>query len=68
MNNTTVTKSEVEITARAKAFSGEGVKAHKFLVRADDVRVWDRVAVHYTTCHAMSPAAVRRIAKLAANS
>lgn len=64
----TTTKSAVEITARAKAFSGEGTKTHKFLVRGAEVSVWDGVAGNYTTCHSMSPATVRRIAKLAANS
>lgn len=63
---TTATKSEVEITVRAKAFSGEGIKTNKFLVRGNEVSVWDGVAGHYTTCHSMSPATIRRIAKLAA--
>lgn len=64
----TTSSNEIEITARAKAFSGEGIKSHKFLVRGNEVTVWDRVAGHYTTCHSMSSATVRRIAKLASNS
>jgi len=64
----TTSSNEIEITARAKAFSGEGVKTHKFLVRGNEVTVWDPVAGHYTTCHSMSPATVRRVAKLAAKS
>ncbi len=54
------------ITARAKAFSHEGVKAHRFTVAADGaVRVWDDVAGHYTSCHSLSRTAQRRIRKLA---
>lgn len=57
-----------EITARAKAFSNEGVKPHKFNVDTDGtVRVWDSVAGHYTTCHCLSKSAEARIRKLAAN-
>jgi hypothetical protein len=62
----TVTQSaEVEITARAKAFSGEGVRWHKFLVRGVDVKVWDPVAGHYTNCNSLGVATKSRIAKLA---
>lgn len=62
MENTT------EITARAKAFSNEGIKTHKFSVDADGaVRVWDSVAGHYTTCHSLSKSAEARIRKLASN-
>ena len=58
--------NSTEITARAKAFSNEGIKSHKFTVSADGtVRVWDAVAGHYTTCHSLSPSAERRIRKLA---
>lgn len=52
------------LTIRVKAFSGEGVKTHK--VTADNsgsIRVWDPVAGHYTTCHALSTYAIRRIRK-----
>lgn len=52
------------LTIRAKAFSGEGVRTHK--VTADNsgtIRVWDPVAGHYTTCHALSTSAIRRIRK-----
>jgi hypothetical protein len=55
-----------EITARAKAFSNECIKSHKFSVDADGtVRVWDAVAGHYTTCHSLSKSAEARIRKLA---
>jgi len=57
-----------EITARAKAFSNEGIKTHKFSLDADGtVRVWDSVAGHYTTCHSLSKSAEARIRKLASN-
>lgn len=52
--------NEIEITLRAKAFSGQGVKTHRMTVSEGTVRVWDSVAGHYTTCHSLSPAAVKR--------
>ena len=59
---TTITK----ITARAKAFSNEGIKTHQFSVDADGtVRVWDSVAGHYTRCHILSKSAETRLRKLA---
>ena len=57
--------AEVEITARAKAFSGEGVKEHKFLVRGNEIKVWDLIAGHYTNCNALTNSAKNRIARLA---
>lgn len=59
------TKAGVVITARAKAFSGEGVRVHRMWVD-DVVRVWDSTAGYYTTCHSLSKAAVKRIIKQAA--
>ena len=57
------------ITAKAKAFSSEPVKAHKFAIEADGtVRVWDSVAKHYTTCHSLSKSAIARIRKIAASN
>jgi hypothetical protein len=51
-----------QITVRARAFSGEGVREHRVEVEADGtVRVWDSVAEHYTLCHSLSPSAERRI-------
>lgn len=59
-------ENTIEITARAKAFSTEGIKSHKFAVDTDGtVRVWDAVAGHYTTCHSLSKSAETRIRKLA---
>jgi hypothetical protein len=59
--------STIEIRAKAKAFSHEGVREHSFMVDRDTetVRVWDDVAGHFTTCHSLSPKAVRRIRKIA---
>lgn len=56
------------ITARAKAFSGESVKTHKFAIDQDGtVRVWDSIAGHYTTCHSLSKSAQTRIRKMVVN-
>ena len=67
------------VTARAKAFSGEGVREHRFAIDPDTIlpmtqqrvpgliRVWDGVAGHYTACHSLSDSAKRRIRKLAAD-
>lgn len=53
--------AETKVTIRAKAFSNEGVRTHKCLVSDDrTVRVWDSVAGHYTTCHRLTPAAIKR--------
>ena len=61
-----MTNATIEIEARAKAFSGEGVKSHRFAVDADgSVRVWDAVAGHYTNCNSLSDSAKARIRKLA---
>ncbi len=57
---------DIEIKARAKAFSGGGVREHRFMISDDAVRVWDSVAEHYTLCNALSPSATKRIRKLAA--
>jgi hypothetical protein len=62
----TTTTEDRFVTAKAKAFSGEGVREHKCMVAADGtVRVWDAVAGHYTTCHGLSESAQHRIRKLA---
>jgi len=54
-----------EIRARAKAFSGEGVREHKFLISGGEVTVWDPVAGHYTQCNILAESTKRRIRKLA---
>jgi hypothetical protein len=55
----------IELTIKAKAFAGEGVRTNRVIVD-DTVRVFDSVAGYYTTCHSLSAHAVRRIRKLAA--
>lgn len=58
--------ADVEITARAKFFTGQGVEQRKCLVEPDGtVRVWDDVAGHYTLRHALAPSAVKRIVRRA---
>jgi hypothetical protein len=62
MKNTTT----IEIEATVKAFTGQGRRNHKLSISPDGtVRVWDDVAGHYTTCHAMSAATQSRLSKLA---
>jgi hypothetical protein len=58
----------IEITARAQAFSNEGIKTHRFSIDADGtVRVWDPIAGYYTTCHSLRKSAEARIRELAKN-
>lgn len=58
--------TDIEVTTRARAFSGEGVREHLFTVDAERVvRVWDSVAGHFTTCHSLSESAQSRIRELA---
>jgi hypothetical protein len=57
--------SKVKITARAKAFSGEGARRNLFLVEGSEVMVWDSVAGHFTDCNSLSDGAKARIARLA---
>lgn len=53
---------DTEFTARARAFSGEGVRAHRFLLSAEGtLRIWDPVAGHFTTCHDLSAGQVARL-------
>lgn len=57
----------IEIEAKVKAFSCESSpRVHRLSISSDgNVRVWDDVADHYTTVHAMSTATQARIRKLA---
>ncbi len=58
--------ADIEITVRAKAFSGCGVERVRCLVSDDGtVRVHDPIAGYYTHCHALSVGAQRRIRRLA---
>jgi hypothetical protein len=57
----------VEITMRAKAFRGEGVREHHMLVDSDG-RVWVKNPLDGTYTaewHSLTPAAQRRARKLA---
>jgi hypothetical protein len=57
------------IKVRCKAFSGEGVRENKVMIEPGrTIRVWDSVAGHYTSCHSLSPSAVRRILRMAADA
>jgi hypothetical protein len=67
-------RGEVEMQAttdkvvmiRARAFTGDRVRAHQCLVDSDGtVRVWDSIAGHYTACHILDNRAARRARKLA---
>jgi hypothetical protein len=62
-----MTAAQIEITARAKAFSTEGVREHKFFVDLSDnsVLVWDSVAGHYSNRNSLGGSAKKRIVKLA---
>lgn len=55
------------VVARAKAFCTERMRPYVFRVTGNEVLVWDDVALCYTSCHALSPAAQRRIRAKAAN-
>ncbi len=61
----TTGQTEIIITAKARVFTGFGTQTLKFLVTKDDVKPFDKIAGHFTTCHRMSPATKRRIRKLA---
>jgi hypothetical protein len=54
------------ITMRCKAFSSAAVSVYRLGVSSDGtVRVYDSVAGHYTVCHSLGQAAIRRARKLA---
>ena len=64
MNAVVNQNTDVELTIRCKAFSGEGVRRNRVLVETlGDVLVWDSVAGHYTTCHALSKSTQAKIRK-----
>ena len=58
-------KTTTEITTRAKAFSNEGIRAHRFQIEGETVRVWDEVAGYFTTCHSLGKSSIRRIRRMA---
>lgn len=57
------TNTNTETTVRCRAFSGQGVRAHRCLISGRVVRVYDPVAGHYTRCHRLSAATQARIAR-----
>lgn len=60
-------RNTIEITARAKAFTNEGVRSHRWYVDVDEgtVRVWDNVAGHYVRSRTLGKAAEQRILAIA---
>lgn len=57
------------ITLRCRAFANDIIRTHRIAVDADGtVRVLDAVAGHYTTCHSLSRAAIRKARKLVATA
>ncbi len=66
-----VIQADRYLTIRCRAFSGEGVRENRIMVTADkmvgdeviegDVRVWDAVAGHYTSCHTLTPRTIAKI-------
>ena len=64
-----VVSEEREFVARCKPWKSEGVRENKILVDSDgDVRVWDEIAGHYSFCHSLSPAQIRRLRRIARSS
>lgn len=58
---------DARVLARARAFSHQPMQEYCFNVSSDGtVKVFDSVAGHYTSCHAMSKRTMRRICKLVA--
>jgi hypothetical protein len=51
-----------DVTERCRAFSGEPLRLHLVRIYGDrTIRVWDSVAGHFTTCHALTKRAQKRI-------
>ncbi len=54
------------LTARCKAFTGQGVRTHDILIdEYQTILVWDVVAGYYTNCHILSDRQQSRLLKLA---
>ena len=52
----------IEVRARCKAFSNEGVKNHRILISADkSVLVWEPVAGYFSNCNILSRPTKSRI-------
>jgi hypothetical protein len=55
------------MTVRCRAWTGQPVREEHVSVESDGtVRVYDSIAGHYTTCHALGPSAEIRIRRMAA--
>lgn len=58
---------DVIVTIRARAFTGSAVDTHRCMVSPDGaVRVFDDIGAYYTLLHVLSPRAVRKARKAAA--
>ena len=56
------TRQQITARVRCKAFSSEGVRINKVRIEQDgSLLVWDTVAGHYTSCHAILPQTAQRI-------
>ncbi len=67
--NTIVSPSDTIVTLRTRAFSHEGLRTNRLRVELDGtVTVWDEVAGYYTICNSLTPSAIRRARKLAAQA
>ena len=62
------TKAMVEMTVKAKAFTGEGVRSHRVMVDDVNVRVYDATAGYFTLCHSLSKSSIKRIIAIAAGN
>ena len=58
------TTTQITLTVRCNAFGK--IATHRVMVEGASVLVWDSIAGHYTRCHSIGAAAVKRILKLAA--
>lgn len=57
----------MKIYTRAKAFSNHPIQEYCFCVEGKQVRVYDPIAGYFTTCHALSKGAEKRILRIAAD-
>lgn len=59
------TLGDVEITVRCRPWTGSPLDAHRVMVSADAVRVWNPLESSYTLLHSLSAGAQRRIRRAA---
>lgn len=55
----------MELDLHCKAFTGQKATLQRLSVEGNTVRVHDGVAHHFTTCHALSAATIRRAQRIA---